>query len=175
MTVYCSKKLESFLGEIPSTSEQPERSVFGDWNGHLFTVDRKRCLLFMNSKTCYSVMMKNVYKKDLKDFGQVFKERLIRQLDYDVRINEKQEVIVRKELANIVLRKSNNNKKIIGTMNHHIENLKYNNYQGGIDNWDEIEVTSILNDYLMTTKIAANTGTNGNYFIPVELMRELIG
>ena len=174
MTLYCSKKLETFLGQITPTTQPTESSILGDWNGHLFTVDRKTCLIFMNNKTCYSVVMTNFLKKDLKDFGQVFKERLIRQLDHDLNINERQEIKIRKELGDILLQKSNNDKKIIGTINHHVENLKYNGYEGAIDNWDEVRVTGIMNDYLVGTKINADRKRNRDFFRPSELMKELV-
>jgi hypothetical protein len=174
MTIYCSKKLEIFLGPIASKIQPIESSSLGDWNGHLFTIDRRKCLIFMNNKTCYSVVMTNVLKKDVNDFRQVFKERLIRQLDYDLNINERQEIRFRKELQDIVLAKSNNDKKIIGTINHHVENLKYSNYGGGIENWDEVNVTGILNDYLVNTKLTPDRKRRGSYFKPIELMAELI-
>lgn len=163
MILYCSKKLEPFLGQITPTTQPSENSIFGDWNGHLFTIDRKKCLLFMNNRTCYSVVMTNVLKKDTKDFGQVFKERLIRQLDHDFKINERQEVKLRKEFGDITLTKSNNDRKIIGTINHHVENLKYNNFGASIEHWDEVNVTSILNDYLVGTKIATDGKINRGY------------
>ena len=172
MTIYCSKKLETFLGRITLTIQPTESSVLGDWNGHLFTIDRKKCLVFMNNKTCYSVVMTNVLKKDLKDFTQVFKERLIRQLDHDLNINERQEIKFRKELGDIVLSKSNNDKKIIGTINHHVDNLKYNNF--GSENWDDVNVTGILNEYLVGTKLTTDRKRNGDFFRPIELMKELV-
>lgn len=174
MTIYCSKKLEAFLGQITQTIQSTEPSDLGDWNGHQFTIDRKKCLIFMNNKTCYSVVMTNVLKKDLKDFEQVFKERLIRQLDHDLNINERQEIKFRKELGVIGLSKSNNDKKIIGTINHHVDNLKYNNYGGGVETWDEVKVTGILNDYLVGTKITADRRRNRDFFRPIELMEDLI-
>jgi hypothetical protein len=174
MTIYCSKKLETFLGQITPTIQTNESSILGDWNGHLFTIDRKKCLIFMNNKTCYSVLMTNILKRDVKSFGQVFKNRLIRQLDHDLNLNERQEIKLRNGLGDIVLSKSNNDKKIIGTINHHVDNLKYNNYEGGVDNWDEISVTGILNDYLVGTKIKADRKRNRDFFRPIELMEELI-
>lgn len=172
MTIYCSKKLETFLGQIIQTVQSTESSNLGDWNGHLFTIDRKKCLIFMNSKTCYSLIMTNVLKKDVKDFGQVFKERLIRQLDHDLNITERQETKFRKELGDIVISKSNNDKKILGTINHHIENLKYNNF--GTENWDDINVTGILNGYLVGTKLTIDRKRNRDFFRPIELMQELV-
>jgi hypothetical protein len=172
MTIYCSKKLETFLGQITPTIQPTESSTLGAWNGHLFTIDRKKCLIFMNNQTCYSVVMTNVLKKDLKDLGQVFKERLIRQLDHDLNLNERQEIKFRKDLGDIVLSKSNNDKKIIGTINHHVDNLKYNNYGG--EHWDDVNVTGILNDYSVGTKLTTDRKRNRDFFRPIELMQELI-
>lgn len=138
MTIYCSKKLETFLGLTSQTIKPEEKAVLGDWNGHLFTVHRKRCLIFMNNRTCYSIVFTHVQKKNLKNFGQVFKERLIKQFDHDLELGEKQEIKLRNVLSEIVLTKSNNDKKIIGTINHQVENLKYNNYGDRVENWDEL-------------------------------------
>ena len=128
----------------------------------------------MNNKTCYSVVMTNVLKKEIKDFEQIFKERLIRQLDNDLHINERQEIKIRKELGDVVLSKSNNDKKIIGTINHQVDNLKCNNFGGRIENWDEVSVTGILNDHLLGTKIETDRKRNRDFFKPIELMEELI-
>jgi hypothetical protein len=173
MNLYCSKKLETFMGHIKMASPTNESSALGDWNGHLFAIDRKKWLIFMNNKTCYSVILKNVLKKEVRDFGLVFKERLIRQLDHDLKITERQEIRLRTDLADVVLRKSNNDKKIIGTINHHVDNLKYNYYQAGRENWDEVRIAANLNDYLVGTKIAVDRRSQ-DYFRPIELMKELL-
>ncbi len=128
----------------------------------------------MNNRTCYSVAMTNIQKRNTKDFGQVFKERFIRQLDYDIKLTEEKEIELRKDLGDIVLTKSNNDKKIIGTINHHVENLKYSDFGGSVENWDEVHVTGILNAYLVGTKILPDRKRRNDFFRPVELMKELI-
>jgi hypothetical protein len=174
MTIYCSKKLEAFLGPITPAIHPTEPSLLGDWNGHLFTLNKRKCLIFMNNKTCYSVVMANVLKKDVNNFGQVFKERLIIQFHHDLNINELQEIKLRNIFGSILLHRSNNDKKIIGTINHHVENLKYNNYETVVENWNEVVVTGMLNDYLMGTKLTTDIKRNRDFFKPVELMKELI-
>jgi hypothetical protein len=77
-------------------------------------------------------------------------------------------------LGDIVLTKSNNDKKIIGTISHHVENLKYYNYGDGAENWDELQVTEILNSYLVGTKILPDRKRNRDFFRPIELMTDLI-
>jgi hypothetical protein len=175
MTIYCSKKLETFLGQITTSHPQPSPSILGDWNGHLFTIDRKKCLIVMNNKTCYSVFMFNVYKKDCLDFGRVFRERLIKQLHTDFTLSEATEVKLRQVLSPIDLQESNNDRKILGTINHHIENLKFYKYQdGGVDYWDEVEVTGYFNRHLLGTKLSSDRKRNRNFFKPIDLMNELM-
>ncbi len=175
MTIYQSKKFEKFLGQTTPTIGLTENSIFGDWNGHVFILERKRCLIVMNNRTCYSVLMTNVQKKNLKDFGQIFKERLTRQLNHDMKLNESQEKIkLRKELSDIVLTKSNNDRKIIGTINHQVENLKYNNFGGRVEHWNEVHVTGILNTYLVGTKILPDRHRRKDFFRPIEIMEALI-
>lgn len=33
MTIFCSKKLETFLGKVETITQSIPSSVFGDWNG----------------------------------------------------------------------------------------------------------------------------------------------
>ena len=165
MTIYCSKKLESFLGQSEGTDHQSS-TWLGDWNGHLFTVDRKKCLIFVNNKSYYSIILTNVYKKDVTDFGQVFSKRLIEQLDYDLGLNESQEIRIRKELNDIFVTRTNNDKKILGTINHHVQQLKYVGYgDGGIEFSDTLEENQILNSTPLGTK---------NYLFGKELMADLL-
>jgi hypothetical protein len=128
----------------------------------------------MSSKTCYSIIMTNILKKHTEDFGQFFKERLIRQLDNDLMLTEKQEITIRDGLGNITFSRSNNDRKIIGTMNHHVENLRFNDIDGGIDNWDEVKVNRMLNERPMGTKIKLDKKRYRDFFVPLDVMRDSI-
>jgi len=46
------KKLHEFVGEVQTTlpTENIERNL-NNWNGHLFFMDRKKCLVFVNNLT----------------------------------------------------------------------------------------------------------------------------
>src|SRR5688572_25887935 len=118
MTIYCSKKLETFLGKVEPTTQSTPSIVFGDWNGHVFTLDKRKCLILTSNQTCYSLVTTQLLKKHVSDFGRFFKERLLRQLDYDFKLNERQEVNVRNELTDLVICKSNGDRRIITTINH---------------------------------------------------------
>ena len=115
-----------------------------------------------------------VLKKDVKDFELVFRERLIRQLVHDLELDEGQVVKIVGEFGDILLSRSNNDKKIIGSINLQVDNLKHNNYGAGFESWNDIEVTGILNRHLLGTKIVANNKASGDFFRPIDLIAELV-
>ncbi|MEQ1587645.1 MAG: hypothetical protein ABL895_17295 [Cyclobacteriaceae bacterium] len=43
-----------------------------------------------------------------------------------------------------------------------------------VENWDELQVTEILNGYLVGTKILPGRKRNRDFFRPIELMEDLI-
>ena len=58
-------------------------------------------------------------KKELKNLDLLFRERLITQLYNDFEIGEHMEIRLRSEMQCITFSPSNNNRKIIGTINSH--------------------------------------------------------
>src|SRR5688572_24162013 len=98
-TIFCSHRLGEFIGKNESYLEPDYTNKFGNWNGHIFLAARKRFILFTNDKTAYSFVMTQVKKGDLKNFEQLFRETLIRQMDYDLSITERQEIEIRSALA----------------------------------------------------------------------------
>jgi hypothetical protein len=171
-TVFCSNKLEKLLGLIMENPSTDIGNAFGNWNGHLFTFDRKKNLIFMNDKTAYTFVLLNIKKADLKDFKNVFKESLINQLYNDLKISERQEIEVRKWISDIQLAKTNNNKKILGTMNDFVLTIKAIAYeQGGLTRMTNLSIGHGLNNYIIGTKLK---GVKKSYSVPKELMENLL-
>jgi hypothetical protein len=51
-TIYLSNKLQQLLSPVGLQSGSDLATSFlGDWNAHLFTVDRRKCLILVNNKT----------------------------------------------------------------------------------------------------------------------------
>jgi hypothetical protein len=172
--IYCSHRLESFFGDVDIIPAEESESKFGDWNGHLFFIDRKKCLIFMNNKTAYTILMVDVHKRDLHDFKTLFKETFIRQLDNDIELTERQEIEIRKELAEFQVCKTNNDKKIIGTINHHLESIKVDfDRFGDLTTIDTIKLVEKYNDFVIGTKLQSIEMKRG-YFIPKEVMSDLL-
>jgi len=146
--IYCTNKLQKSFGTVEQTlpSEQFS-SEFGDWNGHLFWIDKRKCMIFMNSKTYYSVFFSDILKKDLNDFPNMFYTRLVKQLINDKIINNDEKAFVNKLCGQLTLYKTNNDRRILGMMNDFIYHFKANFY-GKYEQLSEMDVVyeaSIMN------------------------------
>lgn len=171
-TIFCSNKLEKLIGSVGNDLTTDVDNKLGNWNGHLFIAERKKILLFTNDKTAYSFVMTNIKKADMKDFENLFRESLIKQLDHDISISERQEVMVRTCLSDIRLAKTNNNKKILGTMNDFIGLIKFEIYRhGGLSNLTNISIGYGLNNHFVGARLERATE---KYSVPKELMEGLL-
>lgn len=160
------------MGIIKENPSPDVENKLGNWNGHLFIYERKKNLIFMNDKTAYTFVLINVKKADLKDFNKVFKESLINQLYNDLKISELQEIEVRKWVSDIQLAKTNNNKKIVGTINDFIQTIKAIAYErGGLAHLTNLSIGYGLNNYIIGTKLE---GVKKAYSVPKELMGNLL-
>lgn len=123
--IYCTKKLESFIKDVDHDlpSDLIYRSLL-DWNAHLFFAERKKCLVFVNNKTAYSIFMINLLKNDLKHIDVLFHRRLIEQLEYDkiIGTNESCESLFPHE--ELKFYKTNNDRKTIGRINDFVYMFK---------------------------------------------------
>ena len=56
MIIHCSQKLST---KIPDVSPTPleETSPLGSWHGHLFTLDRRQCVMFWHDATRYVLFL----------------------------------------------------------------------------------------------------------------------
>lgn len=175
VTVFCSNTLAKFLGNVTRVSAADEVPLLGNWNGHSFHVAGKRCLLFLNSKTCYCVLVSAVLKKDLGDFEEFFTERVIRQLMHDFKLDERGEVLLRHHLKDIRLSAANNDKSVLGTMNQHIKVMPYYTTPrfGPVEAWDVVSLSSLLSDVPATAKVWARK-KGMSHFFPRDAMGELL-
>jgi len=123
--IYCTKKLEGFIKDVDQNLpfEKLNRSI-QDWNAHLFFVERKKCFVFVNNKTAYSVFLTNILKKDLKHIDVLFYQRLIQQLKYDKVIKTDESFESLFSLEEIQFYKTNNDRKAIGRINDFVNMFK---------------------------------------------------
>jgi hypothetical protein len=83
LTLRCTHKLlkEPHLpkDELPD----PADGIFGSWFGHLFRLERRKCVLFTNDRTRYSVLLFGLMKDDFHILGQCFLSGLTENLRND--------------------------------------------------------------------------------------------
>ena len=127
LRIYCTKKLETFIGTVDQDlpSDIICRSLL-DWNAHLFFAERKKCIVFVNNRTAYSVFIIDIKKKDLKNIELYFYRRLIQQIRHDKVINENESFEKLFSIENLKFYKTNNDRKIIGRINDSINMFKSN-------------------------------------------------
>jgi hypothetical protein len=147
--VYCTKKLQDFVVEVEETLTEDYNDIkLTDWYAHLFMVNGRKCIIFVNILTYYCIFIEGIVKKDIKNMDNLFVNRLKEQLNYDwvtKNINDPNPFI---DGAKINFIKTSNNKKAIGRINDFVQtfkihcSLKY----GHIDIMDIIYENKLINE-----------------------------
>ena len=169
--IYCSNKLKDLLGKDYFTkSSEPTDNLYGEWNGHLFNVGRQRYLIFVNNKSYYSVFIKNFKKTDFKDFSTFFLNRLNEQLINDGIINNESALLTLQKYSPLILSKTNNDKKALGTINDFIYNFKAYCLAPSWTDKNLIEINTQINNLLT----GAAREKRFDYGRPIEDMTKLL-
>ena len=147
--VFCSKKLYSLFDHIDNhlPADCMTRSL-NNWNAQLFYTDRKKNMIFINNLTCYSIFILDLKKKDLPNISHIFKQRLKVQLQQDKIVLTSSEFDKIFEPVDMKFFKTNNDRKIIGTMSdliYQFKGIRADNYTH-IDSMDINYVNSNLNN-----------------------------
>ena len=68
MIIHCSQKLAAKLPAIGSTPLE-ETSPLGSWHAHLFTLDRRQCVMFCHDATRYVLFLPGLRKDHFTELG----------------------------------------------------------------------------------------------------------
>ena len=68
MIIHCSKKLAA---KLPRVSPMPleESSPLGSWHAHLFTLDRRQCVMFCHDASRYCLFLAGLRKPHFAELG----------------------------------------------------------------------------------------------------------
>jgi len=72
MILHCSHKLASKLPDVSATPLD-ETSPLGGWHGHLFTLDRRQCVMLMHDATRYALFLPGLRKAQFTELGDWFR------------------------------------------------------------------------------------------------------
>lgn len=122
ITFRCTQKLLKELRLDKNELGEPDEGVFGSWFAHIFRLDRKKCVLFTNDRTLYSVLLFGLKKQDFELLDQRFVSALVANL--------KSEEVPSEIIASIgmachpVSWGLTNNRSVLGSMNDMIKGSK---------------------------------------------------
>lgn len=146
--IYCTQRLQKFIGKgVQDLPIDLVDSKYGDWNGNLFFINKRKYIVLTNNLTNYSIFLPNILKKDLKEFNNLVERRVIEQLKHDKIIDQNDSEFINEFIGHLTFYKTNNDRRITGVMNDIIFNFKANclykyNY---ISEMDIIVENGILN------------------------------
>jgi hypothetical protein len=167
MILFTSSKLSSLLAI--KTKLQPEANAhpLQYWNAQLFSVDKRKCIIMTNKTTLYSLLALDVVKKDIVPFEVFFWKALVANLKNTGLHTPAIEASLRKTCLPIHVSTTNNDKKVIGTMNDHIYTVKY--FAWDTNHISDLEVAK-MEERLNDTPCGAN-----GYEYPVKRMKAVLG
>jgi hypothetical protein len=110
----CTQKL---LKELTPSPEGliVENECLGDWHANLLVFQRKKCVLFTNTKTLFSFLVVGLKKPDFKRLDEIFRQELFKLMVQEEIPQELFEKVLA-ENETIAYSKTNN-RSVLGTMN----------------------------------------------------------
>ncbi len=148
IALFCSNKLKTYIGFKENQIDKGSLSELNSWNGHLFTVNREKCLFFMNHETYFYFIVYDIKKTDIKNLNELFITSFIKELNKLHLITAAQQEALKNRFSKVFLHKSINNRKIIGTINNFIQIVEY--CKGNYENFqDYLTQDTFLNTYIL--------------------------
>jgi hypothetical protein len=167
-TIYCSAKLSTLLG-IPKTPKDFQATAVDphSWNAQLFYLNKRKCLLFMHKASMYSFLALDIVKKDLGDLDKFFRQHFTDQLLADQLITERAKIMLEQDYGSIILKPTDGDRKVIGSMNDCIFRVRY--YMGRDDEDRRSNSPTYIGHQFNKTPMGAI-----DYAHPVDLMKQYL-
>lgn len=167
LQIRCTKKVLDALGlrqtDLCGTKE-PD-SILGNWYANLFTVDRRKTLIFINERTLLSFIVYGMRKDNIGNFKEYFHRGLRQLLLIESIGNEKiEEILAQYETVELT---KTDSRTVLGNLNDLVDMYKYLIvYDGGLK---ECDLTSIIRQANRTPQ------RNLGWKYSVEILAELLG
>lgn len=141
--IRCTKKL---LAELPSPLEEAvsKSTILGDWHANLLRIERRKCVLFTNNETLFSVFIPMLRKPHFENLASVFLDNLIQTLKSEA-FDEIIEQVNNDYTENLTY-STTNNRSVLGSMNDIAHSLPFFlEREGGIETVTPLKINRILN------------------------------
>ena len=112
--IRCTQKLLKELKVKPSDIE-PNLGSIGGWHANLLRIERRKCVLFTNDETLYSIFVPALKRPDFEYLDEVFRQSLFRRLRIEG-FTQSQIENVLVEYSQIGFSKTNN-RSVLGSIN----------------------------------------------------------
>lgn len=163
--IRCTKKLQKELGlkNDALIQQEPTPTLLGSWHANLITIDRRKCVLFVNDKTLFNFLIPDVSREQIRRLDTLFRDFLqciLAEEGFDKTTTDK----ILQEYAEIGFANTNN-KSVLGSMNDLAKHYNYHiQEEGGVHSCMVPQIIHDLNRMPMSA-IAAH--------FPIDALREL--
>lgn len=166
-TIFCSAKLSKLLKLQRKESSASNEDLFGSWNAHLFPVNGKKFLIFVNKQTLYSIFIADFRVAEFKELHSLLFSTIVLQLKADEMYTPQRAEFFRNHFTGLLFSTTDNDKKTIGCINEYILefttafDLGHNTakkYQNGL-------VATYMNEMLMRPLGLDSPATKLNYYL----------
>ncbi|WP_243373304.1 hypothetical protein [Geotalea sp. SG265] len=164
MIIHCTQKLAVKLPDVSATP-LTETSPLRSWHAHLYTYDRRQCVLFCHDETRYCLFLPGLVKADFAELGKLHRELFLATL---VAQNVPEAVIARVALALGPAKfDRNTDRSVLGSLRTADIDLSWLIHDVHVLDCDPLAVALKLN--------RRPTSVKGKWFNPDTKMLELIG
>jgi hypothetical protein len=110
--LHCSKALQSLINLNTNKIEHHNYSELNTWSGHVFNLNRKKCMIFINHKTFFYFTILNIDKNTEINMERFFIDGLILGLKKYKKISLKHESMLKDNFKGINLYNRTENRHI---------------------------------------------------------------
>ncbi|MBN1909781.1 MAG: hypothetical protein JW818_08580 [Pirellulales bacterium] len=143
-TICCTSKLLAAIDDPPA--ETADTTSAGQaWYGHLFTIERRKGILFIHEKTLFVCLALAVRKSDYRQIVPFFQNLLGRTLRQEG-FNEREAAWVLNQHQAMTIGRTKN-RSTLGSLNNRIAEAKFLiEHLGGLDICDVVDLAHRLNE-----------------------------
>ncbi|WP_315672080.1 DUF6933 domain-containing protein [Clostridium sp. 19966] len=149
LTVHCTKKL---LDELKIDIDKKIISIndpIFSWHSHLFTFNRKKCVIVMNNKTRFNFVLVGLKKADLLKFDSL----IVNEIKNNLLAEKIDEAVIDRylQVCSVVIYKTSSDRSILSQINEMKRSIEYvfnKNKVDGVET-DIYELNRWLNRFVM--------------------------
>lgn len=161
MLLHCTQKLAAKLPEVSATP-LVETSPMGSWHAHLYTYDRRQCVLFCHDESRYCLFLPGLVKANFAELGRLHRELFLATL---VALNLQESLLNRVALALGPMQcDRNTDRSVLGSLRTADIDLSWLIHDAHVLDCDPLAIALKLND--------RPTSVKGKWLHPAKVMLE---